>query len=151
MVKVHTIEMFEHSAKNFPNVVAHEDFINGSLVGLGDGVTTAPATGKPVYVVINQQVGDDEYKEDYKILKGQTVNLFDLTSWADKELDITESNVVLGDGEKFADLVKGTELTFDAATLKFKKGTSTAGDVGFVVESKWGQITNGITVKIVIK
>ena len=151
MVKVHTIEMLEHSAKNFPNVAAHEDFINGSLVGLGDGVTTAPVSGKPVYVVINQQVGDDEYKEDYKILKGQTVNLFDLTSWADKELDITETNVALGDGEKFADLVKGTELTFDAATLKFKKGTSAAGDVGFVVESKWGQITNGVTVKIVIK
>lgn len=151
MVKVHTIEMLEHSAKNFPNVTAHKDFINGSLVGLGDGVTTAPATGKPVYVVINQQVGDDEYKEDYKIFKGQTVNLFDLSSWADKELDITEANIVLGGGEKFADLVKGTELTFDAATLKFKKGTSAAGDVGFVVESKWGQITNGVTVKIVIK
>ena len=64
---------------------------------------------------------------------------------------VTEANIVLGGGEKFADLVKGTELTFDAATLKFKKGTSAAGDVGFVVESKWGQITNGVTVKIVIK
>lgn len=151
MVKVHTIEMLEHSAKNFPNVKAHIDMINGSLVGMGDGVTTNPATGKELYVVLNQQVGDKEYEEEYPISKDTMVNLYSVANWVDKELDITESNIVYGTGDTYASLTKGTELTFDATTFKFKKGAASSGDVTFVVTKRWGNLTNGVTVKIGIK
>lgn len=151
MVKVHTIEMLEHSAKNSPNVKAHANMINGAVVGMGDGVTAVPASGKALYVVLNQQVGDKEYEEEYPIAKDTMVNLFDLASWADKELDITESNILYGTGETYASLTVGTELTFDADTFKFKKGTATSGDVNFVVTKRFGNLVNGITVKIGIK
>ena len=151
MVKVHTIEMLEHSAKNFPTLKAHTDMINGSLVGMGDGVTVAPASGSPVYVILNQQVGDNEYKEDYPIAKDTYVNLYDVKAWEGKELDVSDSNIAYDGSEKYSDIVKGTELTFDPDTFKFKIGVSSAGDVGFVVTGKWGQIVNGVTVKVVVK
>lgn len=151
MVKVHSIEMLEHSAKNFPNVKAHTDMVNGAIVGMGDGVTVAPATGNGLYVVLNQQVGDKEYEEEYPITKDTYVNLFDLASWTDKELDITESNIKYGDSESYATLTVGTELTFDADTFKFKKGIASSGDVNFIVTKKWGNLVNGITVKIGVK
>lgn len=151
MVKVHSIEMLEHSARNFPNIKAHADMVNGAIVGMGSGKTTAPATGEKLYVVINQQVGDKEYEETYPIAKNEMVNLFDLSAWVDKELDITESNIAYGTSETYASLTVGTELTFDATTFKFKKGTATAGDVNFVVTKRWGNLVNGLTVKIGVK
>ena len=151
MVKVHTIEMLEHSAKNFPNVKAHADMINGAIVGMGNGVTVAPATGKPLYVVINQQVGDKEYEEEYPLAKDTYVNLFDLAAWVDKELDVTEANIAYGVSESYANLTVGTELTFDASTFKFKKGTASSGDVNFVVTKRFGNLVNGVTVKIGVK
>lgn len=149
MVKVHSIEMLEHSAKNFPNVKAHVDMINGSLVGMGDGVTVAPTAGQTLYVVLNQQVGDNEYAETYPIAKDAMVNLFDLAAWTDKELDITDANVAYGDGETYASLTVGTELTFDADTMKFAKGAAASGDIGFVVTKRFGGSVNGITIKVV--
>lgn len=151
MVKVHSIEMIEHSAKNFPNVKAHTDMVNGAIVGMGNGVTTAPVSGSDLYVVLNQQVGDKEYEESYPIAKDTMVNLFDLSAWADKELDITESNIKYGTGETYASLTVGTELTFDADTFMFKKGTATSGDVNFIVTKRFGNLVNGITVKIGVK
>lgn len=151
MVKVHSIEMLEHSAKNYPNIKAHTDMINGAIVGMESGVTTAPSTGKAIYVVLNQQVGDNEYEEDYPIAKDTMVNLYELSSWIGKELDITESNLQYGSNQAYSNLTVGTELTFDTATFKFKKGTATAGDINFIITKKWGNIVNGITVKIDIK
>lgn len=151
MVKVHTIEMLEHSAKNFPNVKAHANMINGAVVGMENGATVVPATGKALYVVLNQQVGDKEYEEEYPIAKGTMVNLFDLVSWVDKELDITESNILYSTGESYAALTVGTELTFDADTFKFKKGTASSGDVNFVITKRFGNLVNGVTVKIGVK
>lgn len=145
MVKVHTIEMIEHSSKNFPNVKAHADMINGSLVGMGDGVTVAPTT-ENLYVVLNVQTGDKEYADVYPIATGDYVSLYDLKNWTDKELDITEGNI---EGD-YADFTVGTELTFDANTFKFKVGTVTGG-VGFKVTKRWGNIVNGLTVKIIAK
>lgn len=144
MVKVHTIEMLEHSAHSTPNVKAHADMINGALVGLGkdtDGalVTVAPSADADLYIVLNVQVGDNEYAESYDIKKGTLVNLFKVANWSGKELDVTGANLV----DDFADVDVDNTLTFDATTFKFKKG---AGD--FTVTAKGGNLVNALRVVI---
>lgn len=133
MVKVHTIEMIEHSAHNVPNATAHADMPNGALVGLtytgASKVTKAPATANDLYVVLNTQTGDDEYNLAYTIKQGEYVNLFRLKDWEGKELDVTKENIT----GTFADIAVGDTLTFDATTFKFKEAVATAGDVCFKV------------------
>jgi hypothetical protein len=133
MVKVHTVEMIEHSAHSTPNVKAHVAMPNGALVGLTytgtSKVTKAPATGNELYIVLNTQVGDNEYNLAYTIEEGAYVNLFKLSNWVGKELDVTFENVT-GDTSAIA---AGDTLTFDATTFKFKKGSATAGDISFKV------------------
>jgi len=148
MVKVHTIGMLEHNAKSFPNIKAHSDMLNGSVVGLGDGVTTAPASGKNLYIVMNNQTGDEQYSDSFTIKKDEYVNLFDLSVWESQELDITESNIKYGSSETYASLTAGKELVFDATTFKFKTGTASAGDINFTVTGRFGTSANGITVRI---
>lgn len=134
MVKVHTVEMIEHSAHSTPNVKAHADLPNGALVGLtytgASKVTKAPATGDELYIVLNTQEGhDEEYNLAYTIKQDSFVNLFKLSNWVGKELDVTFENVT-GDTTAIA---VGNTLTFDATTFKFKKGTATSGDIAFDV------------------
>lgn len=133
MVKVHTMEMIEHSAHSTPNVTAHADMINGALVGLtytgASKVTKAPTTGEELYIVLNTQVGDKEYALTYPIAQGDYVNLFKLSNWVGKELDVTKENIT----GTFADIAVGDTLTFDATTFKFKEDTATAGDICFKV------------------
>ena len=140
MVKVHTIEMLEHSAHSTPNVKAHEDMMNGALVGLADGLTTVPADGEELYIVLNVQSGDKEYAENYPIAKGESVNLFKLSAWVGKTLDVTSTNIV----DEYADIAEGDALTFDATTFKFKKGTGM-----FKAGKKFGAGVNGVFVDIV--
>lgn len=145
MVKVHTIEMFEHSANSTPDVKAHADMMNGALVGLdkdskGDRVTVAPDDGKELYIVLNQQYGDKEYAENYPIAKGESVNLFKLSAWVGKELDVTSTNIV----DDYATISEGDALTFDADTFKFKKGAGM-----FKAGKKFGAGVNGLYVDIV--
>lgn len=148
MVKWHSIEMIEHSAHSTPNVTAHADMLNGSLVGLtytaNSKVTKAPATGSDLYVVINTQTGDNEYVTDYTIKSGDYVNLFKLSEWIGKELDVTEDNVT----GTYSSISVGDTLTFDSTTFKFKKATATTGDVKFTVISKGGMSVNYLTVLI---
>lgn len=136
MVKWHTIEMIEHSAENTPNATAHADLPNGALVGLtytgASKVTKAPATANELYVVMNTQVGDDEYSTNYTIKQGEYVNLFKLSAWVGKELDVTVDNIVT----TYSDIAVGDTLTFDATTFKFKEAAATTGDVKFTVISK---------------
>lgn len=133
MVKVHTVEMIEHSAHSTPNVKAHADMPNGALVGLtytgASKVTKAPATGSDLYIVLNTQVGDDEYDLAYTIKQGEYVNLFKLANWVGKELDVTKENVT----GTYANIAVGDTLTFDTTTFKFKKASATAGDICFKV------------------
>lgn len=134
MVKVHTVEMIEHSALSTPNVTAHADLPNGALVGVtytgASKVTKAPATANDVYVVLNTQVGDDEYALSYTIKQGEYVNAFNLKNWVGKELDVTKENVT----GTYADIAVGDTLTFDATTFKFKEAAPTAaGDICFKV------------------
>lgn len=140
MVKVHTIEMFEHSAHSTPNVKAHADMMNGALVGLADGLTTAPTADGELYVVLNVQSGDNEYAENYPIAKGESVNLFKISNWIGKTLDVTSTNIV----DDYADIAEGDALTFDAATFKFTKGAGV-----FKAGKKFGAGVNGIFVDIV--
>lgn len=140
MVKVHTIEMLEHSAYSVPNVKAHTDMINGSLVGLGDGVTVAPADGEELYVILNPQVGDNEYADTYPISKGEFVNLYKLSAWGGKELDVTSANIV---DDEYDTITEGTELTFDEDTFKFKKGSGM-----FKAGKKFGANVQGLFVTI---
>lgn len=140
MVKVHTIEMIEHSAYSVPNVKAHTDMINGSLVGLDGDVTKAPADGEELYIVLNAQVGDDEYSENYPIAKGEFVNLFKLSEWKGKTLDVTLSNIIEGE---YDSITEGTELTFDESTFKFKKGSGM-----FTAGKKFGTNVQGLFVTI---
>lgn len=150
MVKVHTIEMIEHSSHSTPNVTAHADMMNGALVGLTytgtSKVTKAPKTGEELYVVLNAQTGDEEYASTYPIAKDEYVNLYKLSSWVGKELDVTEDNIT-GD---YSAIAVGDTLTFDATTFKFKKGSATTGDVKFTVISKGGASLNYVTVLISI-
>lgn len=144
MVKVHTIEMIEHSANSTPYVTAHADMINGALVSLGTNNTTAaPATGKELYIVLNTQVGDKEYAREYPIKAGEFVNLFKLSSWVGKEINVTEENFVSTSG-----VAVGNEITFDATTFKFKKASATTGDVAFTVTAT---INGGFRLLIKIK
>ena len=133
MVKVHTVEMIEHSAHNTPNVTAHADLPNGALVGLtytnASKVTKAPATGEELYIVLNTQVGDKEYDLAYTVKQGEFANLFKLSNWVGKELDVTKENIT----GTFADIAAGDTLTFDTTTFKFKEAAATAGDVCFKV------------------
>lgn len=133
MVKVHTVEMIEHSAHSTPNVKAHADMPNGALVGLtytgASKVTKAPATGNDLYIVLNTQVGDKEYDLAYTIKKDEYVNLFKLANWVGKELDVTKENVT----GTYANIAVGDTLTFDATTFKFKEDSATAGDICFKV------------------
>ena len=133
MVKVHTVEMIEHSAHSTPNVKAHADMPNGALVGLtytgASKVTKAPATGNDLYIVLNTQVGDKEYDLDYTIKQGEYVNLFKLANWVGKELDVTKENVT----GTYANIAVGDTLTFDTTTFKFKEASATAGDICFKV------------------
>lgn len=133
MVKVHTVEMIEHSAHSTPNVKAHVDLPNGALVGLtytgASKVTKAPATGEELYIVLNTQEGDNEYDLSYTIAEGEYVNLFKLSNWIGKELDVTKENVT----GTYANIAVGDTLTFDATTFKFKEDTATAGDICFKV------------------
>lgn len=140
MVKVHTIEMIEHSAHSTPNVKAHADMINGALVGLNGNVTKAPAADEELYIVLNVQVGDNEYADKYDIPKDTLVNLFKISNWVGKELDVTDANLV----DDYAGVVKDDTLTFDATTFKFKKDA--AGK--FVVTDKFGGLVNGLRVLI---
>lgn len=150
MVKVRTIEMIEHSAHNTPNVIAHADLPNGALVGLTYNATTkvtkAPASGEELYVVLNTQTGDKEYRTDYIIKQGEDVNLFKLASWVGKDLIVTEDNVT----GTYADIAVGDTLTFDATTFKFKEDTATAGDIKFTVMKKGGLGVNYLIVRIEI-
>ena len=133
MVKVHTMEMIEHSAHNTPNVTAHADLPNGALVGLtytgASKVTKAPATGEELYIVLNTQVGDAEYDLAYTVKQGEYANLFKLSAWVGKELDVTKENIT----GTFANIAVGDTLTFDTTTFKFKEASATAGDVCFLV------------------
>lgn len=133
MVKVHTVEMIEHSAHSTPNVKAHVDLPNGALVGLtytgASKVTKAPATGEELYIVLNTQEGDNEYDLSYTIAKDEYVNLFKLSNWIGKELDVTKENIT----GTYANIAVGDTLTFDATTFKFKEDTATAGDICFKV------------------
>lgn len=133
MVKVHTVEMIEHSAHSTPNVTAHANMINGALVGLtytgASKVTKAPATGEELYIVLNTQEGDKEYDLSYPIAQGEYVNLFKLSNWIGKELDVTKENIT----GTYANIAVGDTLTFDTTTFKFKEDTATAGDICFKV------------------
>lgn len=133
MVKVHTVEMIEHSAHNTPNVTAHADLPNGALVGLtytgASKVTKAPATGEELYIVLNTQEGDAEYDLAYTVKQGEYANLFKLSAWVGKELDVTKENIT----GTFANIAVGDTLTFDTTTFKFKEAAATAGDVCFLV------------------
>lgn len=134
MVKVHTVEMIEHSAHSTPNVKAHADLPNGALVGLtytgASKVTKAPATGNELYIVLNTQEGhDEEYNLAYTIKQGEYVNLFKLSNWIGKELDVTKENIT----GTYANIAVGDTLTFDTTTFKFKEDTATAGDICFTV------------------
>ncbi len=133
MVKVHTVEMIEHSAHSTPNVKAHVDLPNGALVGLtytgASKVTKAPATGEELYIVLNTQEGDNEYSLSYTIAEGEYVNLFKLSNWIGKELDVTKENIT----GTYANIAVGDTLTFDATTFKFKEDTATVGDICFKV------------------
>lgn len=133
MVKVHTVEMIEHSAHSTPNVKAHVDLPNGALVGLtytgASKVTKAPATGEELYIVLNTQEGDNEYDLSYTIAQDEYVNLFKLSNWIGKELDVTKENIT----GTYANIAVGDTLTFDATTFKFKEDTATAGDICFKV------------------
>ena len=144
MVKVHTIEMIEHSAHSTPNVKAHADMINGALVGLGDGVTKAPAAGEELYVVLNTQVGDDAYAEEYPIAKDSYVNLFRVSNWDGKELEISSTNLV----DDYDSVNVGSVLTFDPDTFKFKVGT---GDIKFTVTKKFGASINALLATISVE
>lgn len=151
MIKVHTIGMLEHNAKSFPDIKAHADMLNGAIVGLGDGVTTSPASGKKLYIVMNNQTGDEQYADNFPVKKDEYVNLFELSVWEGQELDVTESNIKYNLSETYASLTNGKELTFDPDTFKLKIGTATAGDINFTVTKKFGSSVNGITVKIGVK
>lgn len=133
MVKVHTVEMIEHSAHSTPNVTAHANMINGALVGLtytgASKVTKAPVTGEELYIVLNTQEGDKEYDLSYPIAQGEYVNLFKLSNWIGKELDVTKENIT----GTYANIAVGDTLTFDTTTFKFKEDTATAGDICFKV------------------
>lgn len=132
MVKVHSVEMIEHSALSTPDVTAHAALPNGALVGLtytnSSKVTKAPATGSDLYIVLNEQVGDDSYVVNYTIPSGDYVNVFALKNWVGKELDVTVDNITDMTG-----VAAGDTLTFDATTFKFKKASATSGDIAFKV------------------
>lgn len=132
MVKVHSVEMIEHSALSTPDVKAHTALPNGALVGLtytnSSKVTKAPATGSDLYIVLNEQTGDDAYLANYTIPAGEYVNVFALKNWVGKELDVTTDNMTT-----MEDVAEGDTLVFDAETFKFKEASATTGNIAFKV------------------
>ena len=95
------------------------------------------------YRNLNYYRCDKEYAREYPIKTGEFVNLFKLSSWVGKEINVTEENFVSTSG-----VAVGNEVTFDATTFKFKKASATTGDVAFTVTAA---INGGFRLLIKIK
>lgn len=131
MVKVYTIGMMEHNAKNDPTVVAAEEMLNGALFTIDeDHKSVAPTADgtDPLYIALNKFAGDD-HGQDLKIAAGAYVNAYQLKAWDGMYLEISQENIV----DDIDDLDVGDVLVADT-TYKFKAGE--AGALSFNVAEK---------------
>lgn len=145
MVKVYTIGMIEHNAKSFPTVTSDKDVINGAFGKVADNKFSAFAAGEDMYVILNTQVGDDEYEDSYTIKAGEKLNAFRLADWEGQYLQISPANIS-GDVSAIA---VGDTLTA-GADFKLKKASATTGDIAFKVVEKINFVGTGLKVQIVV-
>ena len=143
MVKVYTIGMMEHNAKNDPTVVAAEEMLNGAIFSIGeDHQSTAPAD--ELYIALNEFGGDDHGCNDLKIAKGAYLNAYQLKAWDGMYLEVSQENIE----DKIEELAIGDELGAHT-NYKFKKDAASA--VTFkVVEKIMLGFKAGVRVQIVV-
>ena len=77
MVKFHTIGQIERGAYPFEDAVVDTEVMNGAFGDVANGKFTASDSGKKV--IMQLEVGDDEYMDKYKISAGSRVRVLDPT------------------------------------------------------------------------
>ena len=146
MVKVYTIGMMEHNAKNDPTVVAAEEMLNGSIFAInGEHKAVAPSgSDAELYIALNEFGGDDHARSDLKIPAGAYLNAYELKAWDGMYLEVSQDNLE----DKIDTLAIGDTLGAHT-NCKFKKGATSA--VTFkVVEKILLGFTAGVRVQIVV-
>lgn len=145
MVKLYTIGEIEHNAKSFPTAVASVDVPNGAFGKLTGDTFAAFTTGADMFVVLNTQVGDNEYADSYTIKAGEKLNAFRLADWEGQFLQVSPSNIT---GE-VSSINVGDTLTV-GTDFKLKKASATTGDIAFKVVEKIAFVGTGVKVQIVV-
>lgn len=126
MVKVYTVGMLEHNAKNDPVVIADGDTINGYLFTIGaDGKADAPVAGASgalqgdnLYIALNDFPGDHR-GTNQKIKDGDFLNAYQLKAWEGMYLELDEDNIAYGSGESYASITAGTTNLVAGTAGKF--------------------------------
>lgn len=77
MVKFHTIGQIERGAYPFEDAVVDTEVMNGAFGDVANGKFTASDSGKKI--IMQVEVGDDEYMDKYKIPAGSHVRVLDPT------------------------------------------------------------------------
>ena len=75
MVKFHTIGQIERGAYPFEDAVVDTEVMNGAFGDVANGKFTASDSGKKV--IMQLEIGDDEYMDEYKIPAGSRVRVLD--------------------------------------------------------------------------
>lgn len=148
MVKVYTVGMMEHNAKNDPTVVAAVEMKNGSLFTIGeDHKAVAPVAGetKDLYVALNEFAGDD-YGTEAKIAAGAYLNAYQLKAWDGMYLEISEENIT----GKISEIAEGDTLVAGTDYL-FAKGEAGESALYFKVAEKIALgMVPGVRVQVIV-
>lgn len=80
MIKFHKISQIEHGNYPFEDAVVDVDVLNGAFGNVSDGKFVPNESGTKVVMQI--EVGDDEYMDEYKIPAGSHVRVLDLLELA---------------------------------------------------------------------
>ena len=75
MFKFRTIGQIEHGNYPFEDAVVDKEVMNGAFGDVSSGKFTASDSGKKI--IMQVEVGDDEYMDKYKIPAGSHVRVLD--------------------------------------------------------------------------
>lgn len=148
MVKVYTVGMMEHNAKNDPTVVAAVEMKNGSLFTIGaDHKAVAPVANetKDLYIALNELSGDD-YGTNAPIAAGAMLNAYQLKAWDGMYLEVSAENIT----GTMSEIAVGDVLVADTKYM-FAKGEAGSSALYFKVAEKiMLGLAQGVRVQVVV-
>lgn len=159
MVKIFSVGMIEHDAKNHPVAVAATEVPNGYIFTEGaDGTASAPVAGASgakqtadLFIALNDHIGD--YRGTNKTIPaGDPLNGYMLKAWDGQYLELDEDNITYGDSESYASITAGTTNMVAGTDGKFAIAAAVTyyGLYFKVVEKIRMGTKNGIRVQIVV-